>query len=30
MMPLLIAGEAEDRARSRAEELLAAVGLAGG
>ncbi len=29
MMPLLIAGEAEDRARSRAEELLAAVGLAG-
>jgi lipoprotein-releasing system ATP-binding protein len=30
MMPLLIAGEDEDRARSRAEELLAAVGLAGG
>jgi lipoprotein-releasing system ATP-binding protein len=29
MMPLLIAGEDEDRARSRAEELLAAVGLAG-
>jgi len=29
MMPLLIAGEPEDRARSRAEELLAAVGLAG-
>jgi lipoprotein-releasing system ATP-binding protein len=29
MMPLLIAGEAEHRARSRAEELLAAVGLAG-
>jgi lipoprotein-releasing system ATP-binding protein len=29
MMPLLIAGEGEDRARSRAEELLAAVGLAG-
>jgi lipoprotein-releasing system ATP-binding protein len=29
MMPLLIAGEAEARARSRAEELLAAVGLAG-
>jgi lipoprotein-releasing system ATP-binding protein len=29
MMPLLIAGEAEVRARSRAEELLAAVGLAG-
>jgi lipoprotein-releasing system ATP-binding protein len=29
MMPLLIAGELEDRARSRAEELLAAVGLAG-
>jgi lipoprotein-releasing system ATP-binding protein len=29
MMPLLIAGEAEDPARSRAEELLAAVGLAG-
>ena len=29
MMPLLIAGESEDRARSRAEELLAAVGLAG-
>jgi lipoprotein-releasing system ATP-binding protein len=29
MMPLLIAGEAESRARSRAEELLAAVGLAG-
>ena len=29
MMPLLIAGEHEDRARSRAEELLAAVGLAG-
>jgi lipoprotein-releasing system ATP-binding protein len=29
MMPLLIAGEAETRARSRAEELLAAVGLAG-
>jgi lipoprotein-releasing system ATP-binding protein len=29
MMPLLIAGENEDRARSRAEELLAAVGLAG-
>ena len=29
MMPLLIAGEEEIRARSRAEELLAAVGLAG-
>lgn len=29
MLPLLIAGEAEARARSRAEELLAAVGLAG-
>ena len=29
MMPLLIAGESDDRARSRAEELLAAVGLAG-
>ncbi len=29
MMPLLIAGESETRARSRAEELLAAVGLAG-
>jgi lipoprotein-releasing system ATP-binding protein len=29
MMPLLIAGEAENSARSRAEELLAAVGLAG-
>jgi lipoprotein-releasing system ATP-binding protein len=29
MMPLLIAGEDEARARSRAEELLAAVGLAG-
>jgi lipoprotein-releasing system ATP-binding protein len=29
MMPLLIAGEAESRARSHAEELLAAVGLAG-
>jgi lipoprotein-releasing system ATP-binding protein len=29
MMPLLIAGEPEERARSRAEELLAAVGLAG-
>jgi len=29
MMPLLIAGEAESRARSRAEELLGAVGLAG-
>jgi lipoprotein-releasing system ATP-binding protein len=29
MMPLLIAGESEVRARSRAEELLAAVGLAG-
>jgi lipoprotein-releasing system ATP-binding protein len=29
MMPLLIAGEEEERARSRAEELLAAVGLAG-
>ncbi|MGH7511715.1 MAG: ABC transporter ATP-binding protein [Gemmatimonadales bacterium] len=29
MMPLLIAGESEDRARSRAEELLAAVGRAG-
>lgn len=29
MMPLLIAGEDERRARSRAEELLAAVGLAG-
>ncbi|MBA3444842.1 MAG: ABC transporter ATP-binding protein [Gemmatimonadales bacterium] len=29
MMPLLIAGEAEARARSRAEELLADVGLAG-
>jgi lipoprotein-releasing system ATP-binding protein len=29
MMPLLIAGESESRARSRAEELLAAVGLAG-
>ena len=29
MMPLLIAGEADSRARSRAEELLANVGLAG-
>jgi lipoprotein-releasing system ATP-binding protein len=29
MMPLLIAGETEAKARSRAEELLAAVGLAG-
>jgi lipoprotein-releasing system ATP-binding protein len=29
MMPLLIAGEDDSRARSRAEELLAAVGLAG-
>jgi lipoprotein-releasing system ATP-binding protein len=29
MMPLLIAGEEEARARSRAEELLAGVGLAG-
>ncbi|MFL5492912.1 MAG: ABC transporter ATP-binding protein [Gemmatimonadales bacterium] len=29
MMPLLIAGEEEARARSRAEELLAVVGLAG-
>jgi lipoprotein-releasing system ATP-binding protein len=29
MMPLLIAGEEDSRARSRAEELLAAVGLAG-
>jgi lipoprotein-releasing system ATP-binding protein len=29
MMPLLIAAEPEVRARSRAEELLAAVGLAG-
>lgn len=29
MMPLLIAGETDGRARSRAEELLAAVGLAG-
>ncbi len=29
MMPLLIAGEDESRARSRAEELLASVGLAG-
>jgi lipoprotein-releasing system ATP-binding protein len=29
MMPLLIRGEADARARSRAEELLAAVGLAG-
>jgi lipoprotein-releasing system ATP-binding protein len=29
MMPLLIAGEDEAAARSRAEELLAAVGLAG-
>ena len=29
MMPLLIAGEDENKARSRAEELLAAVGLAG-
>ena len=29
MMPLLIAGEPEAAARSRAEELLAAVGLAG-
>jgi lipoprotein-releasing system ATP-binding protein len=29
MMPLLIAGEDEARARSRAEELLAGVGLAG-
>jgi lipoprotein-releasing system ATP-binding protein len=29
MMPLLIAGESDVRARSRAEELLAAVGLAG-
>jgi lipoprotein-releasing system ATP-binding protein len=29
MMPLLIAGESEAKARSRAEEFLAAVGLAG-
>src|SRR5688572_18165506 len=29
MLPLLIAGAAETAARSRAEELLAAVGLAG-
>ena len=29
MMPLLIAGESDGKARSRAEELLAAVGLAG-
>jgi lipoprotein-releasing system ATP-binding protein len=29
MMPLLIAGESESRARARAEELLASVGLAG-
>jgi lipoprotein-releasing system ATP-binding protein len=29
MMPLLIAGETDIQARSRAEELLAAVGLAG-
>jgi lipoprotein-releasing system ATP-binding protein len=29
MMPLLIAGEDDDVARSRAEELLASVGLAG-
>jgi lipoprotein-releasing system ATP-binding protein len=29
MMPLLIAGEEDARARSRAEELLATVGLAG-
>ena len=29
MMPLLIAGEDDARARSKAEELLAAVGLAG-
>jgi len=29
MLPLLIAGEDDGRARSRAEELLAAVGLAG-
>jgi lipoprotein-releasing system ATP-binding protein len=29
MMPLLIAGEEESRARSRAEELLTSVGLAG-
>jgi lipoprotein-releasing system ATP-binding protein len=29
MMPLLIAGDPDVRARSRAEELLAAVGLAG-
>ena len=29
MMPLLIAGTEESRARSKAEELLAAVGLAG-
>jgi lipoprotein-releasing system ATP-binding protein len=29
MMPLLIAGRARDRARSRAEQLLAEVGLAG-
>jgi len=29
MMPLLIAEESDDRARSRAEELLASVGLAG-
>ena len=29
MLPLLIAGEGESRARSRAEELLASVGLAG-
>jgi lipoprotein-releasing system ATP-binding protein len=29
MLPLLIAGEDDEKARSRAEELLAAVGLAG-
>ena len=29
MMPLLIAGESDERARSRGEELLAGVGLAG-
>jgi lipoprotein-releasing system ATP-binding protein len=29
MLPLLIAGEPESRARARAEELLASVGLAG-
>ncbi|MBI4542624.1 MAG: ABC transporter ATP-binding protein [Gemmatimonadetes bacterium] len=29
MMPLLIAGRSRDRARSRAEQLLAEVGLAG-